>query len=230
MSQQVAPFWAQCHWRRSTKKTPLDKILNIIGWPVPWLIALRGFFCCGAPENQWQAVTSGSRFAEHGIAIWGWIKTTSYQLFYGSLGSPAGTRLPEPSVLWPWLPMPPASKARYLFREMWLWTERDLALYAVVGLFLLEVYVAWTHGVWCMIAIPKHPATVAKKIMILFPVRYEPEKKARCGGLAFSTDPWVMTKRPGKAGYHDDMTGTDPTFDIPIIRFLTLVWLSEINL
>jgi len=60
-------------------------------------------------------------------------------------------------------------KARYLFREMWLWTERDLALYAVVGLFLLEVYVAWTHGVWCMIAIPKHPATVAKKIMILFP-------------------------------------------------------------
>jgi hypothetical protein len=75
--------------------------------------------------------------------------------------------------------MPPASKARYLFREMWLWTERDLALYAVVGLFLLEVYVAWTHGVWCMIAIPKHPATVAKKIMILFPVRYEPEKKAR---------------------------------------------------
>ena len=114
-------------------------------------------------------------------------------------------------------------KARYLFREMWLWTERDLALYAVVGLFLLEVYVAWTHGVWCMIAIPKHPATVAKKIMILFPVRYEPEKKARCGGLAFSTDPRVMTKRPGKAGYHDDMTGTDPTFDIPIIRLLTLV-------
>lgn len=33
-------------------------------------------------------------------------------------------------------------EARYLFREMWLWTERDLALYAVVGLFLLEVYVA----------------------------------------------------------------------------------------
>lgn len=29
---------------------------------------------------------------------------------------------------------------------MWLWTERDLALYAVVGLFLLEVYVAWTHA------------------------------------------------------------------------------------
>ena len=32
------------------------------------------------------------------------------------------------------------AEARYLFREMWLWTERDLALYAVVGLFLLEVY------------------------------------------------------------------------------------------
>ena len=28
---------------------------------------------------------------------------------------------------------------------MWLWTERDLALYAVVGLFLLEVYVAQLH-------------------------------------------------------------------------------------
>ncbi|CAE7648230.1 pikAI, partial [Symbiodinium sp. CCMP2456] len=31
--------------------------------------------------------------------------------------------------------------ARYLFREMWLWTERDLTLYAVVSLFLVEVYV-----------------------------------------------------------------------------------------
>ena len=85
--------------------------------------------------------------------------------------------------------MPLASKARYLFREMWLWTERDLALYAVVGLFLLEVYVAWTNGAWCMIVISKHPVAVAKKIMVIFEVRHEPEKKARCGGLAFSTDP-----------------------------------------
>ena len=28
---------------------------------------------------------------------------------------------------------------------MWLWTERDLTLYAVVSLFLVEVYVAWTE-------------------------------------------------------------------------------------
>eukprot|EP00435_Cladocopium_sp_Y103_P045366 s1029_g13.t1 len=72
---------AKSRKERSTKKTPLDKILNIIGWP-----------------------------------------------------------------------------ARYLFREMWLWTERDLALYAVVGLFLLEVYVAWTHGAghrfWRRVNIP----------------------------------------------------------------------------
>ena len=59
-------------------------------------------------------------------------------------------------------PMPVEIKARYLFREMWLWTELDLALYAVVGLFLLEVYVAWTHGARYMIVIPKHPVTVAK--------------------------------------------------------------------
>ncbi|CAJ1355090.1 unnamed protein product, partial [Effrenium voratum] len=38
--------------------------------------------------------------------------------------------------------------ARYLFREMWLWTERDLALYAVVGLFLLEVYVGSQFFAW----------------------------------------------------------------------------------
>lgn len=62
---------AKSRKERSTKKTPLDKILNIIGWP-----------------------------------------------------------------------------ARYLFREMWLWTERDLALYAVVGLFLLEVYVGTQYFAW----------------------------------------------------------------------------------
>ncbi|CAK9055134.1 unnamed protein product [Durusdinium trenchii] len=31
---------------------------------------------------------------------------------------------------------------------MWLWTERDLALYAVVGLFLLEVYVGTQYFAW----------------------------------------------------------------------------------
>ena len=39
-----------------------------------------------------------------------------------------------------------------MFREMWLWTERDLTLHAVVSLFLVEVYVAWTdqaYYLWC---------------------------------------------------------------------------------
>ncbi|CAE7684266.1 fat-7 [Symbiodinium pilosum] len=38
--------------------------------------------------------------------------------------------------------------ARYLFREMWLWTERDLTLYAVVSLFLVEVYVGMQYFAW----------------------------------------------------------------------------------
>ncbi|CAE7881265.1 fat-7, partial [Symbiodinium microadriaticum] len=38
--------------------------------------------------------------------------------------------------------------ARYLFREMWLWTERDLTLYAVVSLFLVEVYVGTQYFAW----------------------------------------------------------------------------------
>ena len=46
---------------------------------------------------------------------------------------------------------------------MWLWTERDLALYAIVGLFLLEVYAAFPralavlksrgrHEIFCLVA------------------------------------------------------------------------------
>jgi hypothetical protein len=38
--------------------------------------------------------------------------------------------------------------ARYLFREMWLWSERDLVLYGVVIVFVLEVWVAWQYFAW----------------------------------------------------------------------------------
>jgi len=38
--------------------------------------------------------------------------------------------------------------ARYLFREMWLWSERDLVLFLVVAVFLVEVYIGWQYFVW----------------------------------------------------------------------------------
>lgn len=43
--------------RRTTKKTPLDKILNIIGWPVPWQNTIFKVSCQNMAPNICATVT-----------------------------------------------------------------------------------------------------------------------------------------------------------------------------
>lgn len=43
--------------------------------------------------------------------------------------------------------------ARYFFREMWLWNERDIVLYGVVALFLAQVYIGFQYFTWTPVCV-----------------------------------------------------------------------------